>query len=85
MGTKNPKLILDKQDFLLIEKKPNRTLWRCCQYYYAKESRCKAKLVTSGRVVTVDGAHNHDIAPKTKYKYESLLSQKVTIIRGNKQ
>ncbi|XP_060525364.1 modifier of mdg4-like isoform X46 [Cylas formicarius] len=69
----------DQQDFLLIEKKVGKTIWRCCQYYYARQSRCKVKLITTGRVVTIVGKHNHDIVAKSKY--DAMVSQVVTVVR----
>ena len=84
MGSKNPKIILDNQDFLLTKKMPDKTIWRCSQYYYAKEIRCKTNLITSGRIVTMNGQHNHEINLKNHFKFRSMVPQKVTVIRGKK-
>lgn len=79
---KNPKLVVDGQDFLCTEKKVDKTVWRCCCYYSHSSTRCKVKLVTKGRVVEVFGEHNHPI--KLKNFDKQVLSQNVTIIRNKK-
>lgn len=81
MGAKNPKLVVDNHDFLCAEKKVDKTVWRCSQYYYSAAGRCKAKLVTSGRIVQVIGEHNHESKTKKDKKSYNMRSQKVTIIR----
>ncbi|XP_023014947.1 uncharacterized protein isoform X8 [Leptinotarsa decemlineata] len=80
MGTKKPKLVVDSQDFLCSERKVGKTVWRCSQYYYSNSSRCKTKLITSGRIVEVIGEHNHPVKV-SRNRRDNMLSQRVTIIR----
>lgn len=82
VGSKNPKLIVDDQDFLCIDRRIDKTIWRCCQYYYSSAFRCKVKLVTSGRVVEVVGEHNHPAKLSKKIDKNNMLSQKVTVVRS---
>lgn len=79
MATKNPKIILDNNDYIVLRKEFNKTIWMCARYFGCKNSRCKSKLVTSGKEVRVSGEHNHP--PKDNKFFKNLLSQKVTIIR----
>nr|CAH7732205.1 unnamed protein product [Callosobruchus chinensis] len=75
-GTKNPKIILDRNEFTINTKQGNRTRWRCTHYF---KSKCKATLVTFGRVVKVNQFHNHLPSDPTG---ENLLKQYVKIIRN---
>ncbi|XP_018573609.1 protein tramtrack, beta isoform isoform X28 [Anoplophora glabripennis] len=77
-GTKNPKIILDRNEFTINTKQGNRTRWRCTQYF---KSKCRASLVTYGRVVKVNQIHNH---PPMDPPSDNLLVQSVTIIRNRK-
>lgn len=79
MGSKKPKLIVDENDYLCIERKVDKTIWRCCQYYYSN-LRCKAKLITSGRIVEVVGDHNHP-SKLSGRSTKNMLPQKVTVVR----
>ncbi|CAG9832638.1 unnamed protein product [Diabrotica balteata] len=79
MGSKNPKIIVDDQDFILAEKRVEKTTWRCCRYYYSMTERCKVKLITAKRTVQVIGEHNHPIKPRTDQK--NMIPQNVTIVR----
>lgn len=76
---KNPKIIVDDQEFLIYKKEVNQTTWMCNHYFNKRAVRCKVKIVTAGRVVTVYGSHTH--APVWKQKFHNMLSQSVTIIR----
>lgn len=77
-GSKNPKIILDRNEFTINTKQGNRTRWRCTQYF---KSKCRASLVTFGRNVRVSQFHNHrPIEPDTI----NLLPQNVTIVRNRK-
>ncbi|KAF7282367.1 hypothetical protein GWI33_002745 [Rhynchophorus ferrugineus] len=81
MATKNPKIILDDYEYLIYRKEQNKTIWMCTHYFRSKENRCKSRLVTTGRILTVSAdIHNHLCAPK-KDKYKNMFSQTVTIIR----
>ncbi|CAG9856466.1 unnamed protein product [Phyllotreta striolata] len=77
-GTKNPKIILDENEFTINTKQGARTRWRCTQYF---KSKCRASLVTFGRIVKVSQFHNH---PPTKPSVRNLLPQTVTIVRNRK-
>lgn len=79
MATKNPKIILDNHDYIVLRKEFNKTIWMCGRYFTSKTSRCKSKLVTSGKEVRVSGDHNHP--PKEARTFKNMLSQKVTLIR----
>lgn len=80
VGMKNPKIILDNQQFLMHRRDPDQTVWMCNKYFNKREIRCKVKLITSGRVVKVYGEHTHEIK-STNGKHKNMLSQHVTIIR----
>lgn len=81
VATKNPKIVLDDNNYLIYRKEHGKTVWKCCHYFRSKINRCKSTLVTTGRVVTVSAdAHNHPTLPKSD-KYKNMLSQKVTIVR----
>ncbi|KAF7282368.1 hypothetical protein GWI33_002746 [Rhynchophorus ferrugineus] len=75
-GTKNPKIIMDNNDFTINTKQGTRTRWRCTQYF---KTKCKATLVTYGRVVNVKSCHNH--LPTNPNVNENYLIQSVTINR----
>lgn len=61
MGIKNPKLILDDFEFLLLRKKAHEVVWTCRKYFHPKidTERCKVRIVTRKRMVTIFGKHNH--------------------------
>ncbi|XP_072393827.1 uncharacterized protein [Diabrotica undecimpunctata] len=81
MGIKNPKIMLDDYDYRLYRKLEKRTVWLCSQYYSNdKETRCKNRIETTGRIAYVSGRHNH-LPKKKKDRYNNMLSQMVTIIR----
>lgn len=77
-GTKNPKIILDQNEFTINTKQGARTRWRCTQYF---KSKCRASLVTYGRIVKVSHFHNH---PPTNPSEQNLLPQIVTIVRNRR-
>lgn len=79
MATKNPKIILDNHDYIVLRKEFNKTIWMCARYFSSKTCRCKSRLVTSGKEVRLSGEHNH--LPRENRFMKNMLSQKVTIIR----
>lgn len=74
-GTKNPKILLDQNEFTINTKLGNRTRWRCNQYF---KSKCKATLITYERTVLVKNIHNHI---PTNPSIENSVPKKVTISR----
>lgn len=78
-GTKNPKIIVDGHDFYLEKRKETKTHWFCCSN---SSTRCKVRVTTSGKMVQVNGTHNH--SPK-KTKFSNLQSKHVTILRINQK
>lgn len=80
IGLKKPKLVVDGQDFLCAEKKTDRTIWRCNQYYWYQLTRCKVKVITKGTTVEVVGEHNHPL--KMKKLESNAVTRRVTIIRN---
>ncbi|XP_048516591.1 modifier of mdg4 isoform X2 [Dendroctonus ponderosae] len=81
MATKNPKIILDEYQYLIYRKDTHKTVWMCTHYFRSKENRCKSRLVTTGRNVTVSAdLHNHERSVKPE-RYSNMLSQVVYIIR----
>lgn len=81
MGTKNPKIIVDDYDFLIYKKESSQTTWLCTNYFNNRTIRCKCKIITSGRKVTIYGQHIHNPKLKRdKYKH-NMLSQSVFIVR----
>ncbi|RZC39654.1 FLYWCH domain containing protein [Asbolus verrucosus] len=82
-GHKNPKLLLDKNEFVINHKFRDKTRWRCTAYY---KTKCRCFLVTYGRVVNVFHTHNHNPSVEV-CNYDNLFSQKVSfvyVIRGIK-
>ncbi|KAL3277335.1 hypothetical protein HHI36_012686 [Cryptolaemus montrouzieri] len=80
VGTKKPKLVLHDFDFLLYKKEQEYTIWRCSHYFNSRVYRCKCRLFTTGRIVKIDGEHNHEAKIK-KDKYKNMLSQRVTVMK----
>ncbi|XP_063907092.1 modifier of mdg4-like isoform X30 [Zophobas morio] len=79
-GLKHPKLILDRCEFLVYQRTSTYTKWRCAQ----ARSRCKAALVTYGKVVLcINEEHNHEPALGSG-PLGSIFSQRVTILRKNR-
>ncbi|XP_045468595.1 modifier of mdg4-like isoform X25 [Harmonia axyridis] len=79
-GVKNPILILDHCPYRLYRKTTEKTFWLCQMYWKNCRVRCKSQIVTSGRIVYVQGKHNHEINETREYK--NMLAQNVTIIRS---
>lgn len=75
-GTRNPIIILDFNEYTIYSKDYGKTRWRCTSYF---KTKCKAKLVTFGKVVQVLNEHNH--TGKTTKDMNHCLKQLVTIIR----
>lgn len=82
MATKNPKIIMDKNSYIVLRKEPTKTIWMCAKYFGNRTDRCKSKLITSGKDVYVSGVHNHD--PTITNPMKNSLSQLVNIIRADK-
>lgn len=83
MGHKNPKIIVEDNDYCIYRKLPDKTIWYCTQYH--KKDRCKARVVTQGRKAILVGKHNHHSVLKPKSR-SSLLSQKFYLKRiGSKK
>lgn len=81
VATKNPKIVLDNNNYLIYRKDQGKTVWKCCHYFRSKINRCKSTLVTTGRIVTVSAdVHNHPTDARPE-KFKNMLSQKVTIVR----
>nr|CAH7732203.1 unnamed protein product [Callosobruchus chinensis] len=55
-GTKNPKLIVECNDYSVYLKQNDKTRWRCNAYF---KTKCKATLLTYGKVVRMNHQHNH--------------------------
>lgn len=55
-GIKNPKLILNNNEFFFHKLLKNKSRWRCTGYY---KTKCKAALFTYGKVVQLFKEHNH--------------------------
>lgn len=78
-AAKYPKLICEGNQFSVHTKYNNRTTWRCTNYY--RETRCRVKLNTYGRIVEILGDHNHATDNKIEEQCATLESQVVTFIR----
>ncbi|XP_063907075.1 protein tramtrack, beta isoform-like isoform X14 [Zophobas morio] len=75
-GHKNPKLILNKNEYFYHKQCKDKSRWRCTAYY---KTKCKAALFTYGQVVRMFKEHNH--APYIHNpNYESLVTKTVTVI-----
>ena len=77
-ATKNPKLILDGNEFVTHVIGKRRTRWRCNAYF---RTRCLAALQTKGKVVKVMGTHNHEASLKD-VDYQALTAQNVYFQRS---
>lgn len=76
-GTKNPKLIIDQNEYSVHEKLEGKTRWRCNSYH---KTKCRSRLLTFGKVVRVRHSHNHTPLFQNR-PMDGLLSHVVTIIR----
>lgn len=78
VGLKHPKIILANYSYNFHTRMGNRTLWMCPSYY---KTKCKCKVITTGRVVQIHHEHNH--APNyDPSKYQNMSSKKVTIVKN---
>ncbi|KAG5874949.1 hypothetical protein JTB14_018864 [Gonioctena quinquepunctata] len=77
-GNKYPKIIFDGCDYSIHKKSKNHTSWRCSSYYRYK---CRAKLITSGRSLTIDGTHHHERSDKVISRIKGMTSHVVDIRR----
>lgn len=81
VGQTKPKIILEGYSYYLYSKKTERTIWLCTGYYYMKgATRCKAKVLTCGKVATIMGYHTH---PETisRHVYENMSAENIVIAR----
>ncbi|KAK9884692.1 hypothetical protein WA026_007538 [Henosepilachna vigintioctopunctata] len=74
-GRKNPKLIVNENEYELHVKSNGRTAWRCTQYH---KLRCKAKVITSGNTLEKKFHHNHSPKKPSYEKKTPLLVKVVT-------
>lgn len=74
-GRKNPKIVVDQYAFYYQKKRDNTTYWYCCSN---GQKKCKARVITSGKMVRVIGFHNH--CPKEIKKF-LLEPQEAIIVR----
>jgi hypothetical protein len=79
-GTKNPKLIVDKNIFTVNTKSIETTRWRCTSYF---KSKCRVTLLTCGNVVKINRQHNHPPV-LTNSCVRGSQPQRVQIIREPK-
>ncbi|CAG9832637.1 unnamed protein product [Diabrotica balteata] len=78
VGHKNPKIIVDRNSYLMYRKLPDKTVWLCTQYH--KKDRCKAKVMTRGRQAIIIGDHNHQ---PTYLNVKNMTSQVVSVKKAN--
>ncbi|XP_072393842.1 uncharacterized protein [Diabrotica undecimpunctata] len=55
-GTRNPKLIVYDDEYIINRKVAGRTTWRCSQY---AKVLCRSRVVTFGRNLLIKNVHNH--------------------------
>lgn len=77
VGTKRPKIVLNHNDFTMVNHHLNKTYWRCTSYY---KTKCKSNITTTGRMAIVGSPHNHEPNRKN-IEFKTLLCQQVTITR----
>ncbi|XP_044262656.1 protein tramtrack, beta isoform-like isoform X23 [Tribolium madens] len=78
-GKKYPKLILDRNIFIIASKFDGQTKWRCS---LNTRSRCKVRLLSYGKTVELKGTHNHPPMLQEK-DFVNLASHEITLIRKN--
>nr|CAI5867288.1 unnamed protein product [Callosobruchus analis] len=78
-GTKNPKLIVECNDYSVYLKQNDKTRWRCNAYF---KTKCKATLLTYGKVVRMNHQHNH-YPMLAKGGFDRSYPQRVHIIRSS--
>ncbi|KAJ8965921.1 hypothetical protein NQ317_019023 [Molorchus minor] len=54
--TNFPKIILNKNEYVINRRMQNRTFWICGSY---RKTKCKARVATTGNLAKVSGTHNH--------------------------
>ncbi|CAG9764329.1 unnamed protein product [Ceutorhynchus assimilis] len=75
-GTRNPILILDENEYTIYSKRHDNTRWRCSWYF---KTKCKSRLISSGKIVEVLNEHNH--LAKTSRNLSNCQRQYVYIRR----
>ncbi|XP_045468598.1 modifier of mdg4-like isoform X28 [Harmonia axyridis] len=80
-GLKYPKLVLDGHIFTVASKQESKTSWVCRNYNNIKDKKCKARIVTSGKVVSLYKVHNHPPLV-TQEELKKMFRQVVTIRRS---
>ncbi|XP_044262664.1 protein tramtrack, beta isoform-like isoform X30 [Tribolium madens] len=76
-GHKNPKLVLDRNEFVINHKGAQKTRWRCTSYY---KTKCGCYLITQAGKVNVFKIHNHSPTVED-FQYSDVCSQRVIIRR----
>ncbi|XP_072393832.1 uncharacterized protein [Diabrotica undecimpunctata] len=72
-----PMIIYEENCYYLNKKYHNKTFWLCRSYY---KTRCKAKILTTGKIVKLSDYHNHD-PNATTLDVTKLPTQDVWITR----
>ncbi|XP_044756255.1 modifier of mdg4-like isoform X20 [Coccinella septempunctata] len=79
VGVKYPKLVYLHHDFLMFRRGETSTQWKCSHYFHAQNrERCKCRIFSSGKMISVDGKHNHPA--KEKRTYKNMVSQQVIVV-----
>lgn len=74
-GRKNPKIILEGNEYELNRKSQGMTFWNCVFY---RTTKCQAKAVTFGNKLRKNNNHNHH--PRTRKYKVSPTALNVTIL-----
>lgn len=73
-GLRNPKIILDNDEFQINRKLEGKTMWKCAQY---NKTRCRSRLITFGKSLKITFPHNHKPAypdsPRTNPQYVNII------------
>lgn len=73
-GTKNPKIVVQNNAYVINKKLKEKTTWRCVMYY---KNKCSSRIVTQGKTVNIVTGHNHlPIEPSLT----GAIQQRVNII-----
>lgn len=72
---KNAKIILRNFAYETASITPKQTYWKCVSYY---KTRCKARMITQGKVAKITFAHHNHPAPEKNVN--SLPFTKVTVV-----
>lgn len=76
-GIKNPKIIVDDNEYLINRKTClGKTMWLCGQYHKLK---CKSRIITFGKTVKITSKHNH---PPVRPDLSNSVMQWFHIIRS---